>query len=161
MCDAARACEWSRRCLVEAKSVAFAVARCQRRLLWCVLWPQCCCSVASVLTHTTMDCGAPQGFGEACRLAKEEMERDEKWVSFLADRMVKGIQSQLDHVILNGDAEHRYAYHRASDHHPTLCRCLLTTLAPCSASYPGNVNLSFAYVEVSVVHRSALSRVRT
>lgn len=58
--------------------------------------------------------------GEACRIAKAEMERDEKWVSFLAERLTTGITSQLEHVILNGDPEQRY---------------------------PGNVNLSFAYVE--------------
>ncbi|GBG27051.1 Cysteine desulfurase, mitochondrial [Hondaea fermentalgiana] len=60
------------------------------------------------------------GLGAAARVAMEEMENDERWVRFLSDRLYDGITSQLDQVILNGDREHRY---------------------------PGNLNLSFAYVE--------------
>lgn len=62
-----------------------------------------------------------QGLGAAARIAGEEMEADEEWISMLSQRLVHGITSQLDQVVLNGDAEQRY---------------------------PGNVNLSFAYVEV-------------
>lgn len=60
------------------------------------------------------------GIGEACRVAKEELENDHAWVSYLAKRLQDGIQSECEHVTLNGDAD---------------------------ARYPGNVNLSFAYVE--------------
>ena len=60
------------------------------------------------------------GFGKACEIAKEDMANDHEHVSRLGTRLYKGITSQVDEVILNGDEEHRY---------------------------PGNLNLSFAYVE--------------
>lgn len=60
------------------------------------------------------------GLGAACQIAEEEMERDSKHIKNLADRLLKGINSKLDAVQLNGDNNHRYW---------------------------GNVNLSFAYVE--------------
>jgi cysteine desulfurase len=53
-------------------------------------------------------------------VAKEEMAADSAHIKKLADRLVHGINSQLDAVTLNGDDQHRYW---------------------------GNVNLSFAYVE--------------
>ncbi|KAI4139316.1 MAG: hypothetical protein L6R39_006355 [Caloplaca ligustica] len=59
------------------------------------------------------------GFGEACRIAKEEMEYDSKRIRYLSDRLLKGLLS-LEHTSQNGDPEHRY---------------------------PGCVNVSFAYVE--------------
>ncbi|KAI9490163.1 cysteine desulfurase [Zychaea mexicana] len=60
------------------------------------------------------------GLGEACRISKEEMEYDHARISSLADRLITGIQSNVDAVTRNGDPEQ---------------------------SYPGCVNLSFAYVE--------------
>ncbi|RKP33279.1 NFS1 nitrogen fixation 1 isoform a precursor, partial [Dimargaris cristalligena] len=45
---------------------------------------------------------------------------DHKRISYLSKRLIDGITSQLDHVVRNGDAVH---------------------------TYPGCVNLSFAYVE--------------
>ncbi|KAB2617659.1 cysteine desulfurase 1 [Pyrus ussuriensis x Pyrus communis] len=60
------------------------------------------------------------GFGAACEIAKKEMEYDEKRVRALQDRMLKGIRKNLDMVVVNGSEERRY---------------------------PGNLNLSFAYVE--------------
>jgi cysteine desulfurase len=48
------------------------------------------------------------------------MKYDNEWVQFLSDRLYNGITSQLSDVILNGDKDKRY---------------------------PGNLNLSFAYVE--------------
>jgi hypothetical protein len=48
------------------------------------------------------------------------MVRDRAHVDKLSQRLLEGIRSKLDGVILNGSEEHRY---------------------------PGNVNLSFAYVE--------------
>ncbi|KAK2739976.1 cysteine desulfurase [Myotisia sp. PD_48] len=59
------------------------------------------------------------GFGEACRIAKEEMAYDAKRVSYLSKRLLDGLLS-LEHTTLNGDAERHY---------------------------PGCVNVSFAYVE--------------
>ncbi|XP_068336770.1 cysteine desulfurase, mitochondrial-like [Pyrus communis] len=60
------------------------------------------------------------GFGSACEIAKKEMDYDEKRVRALQDRMLKGIRKNLDMVVVNGSEERRY---------------------------PGNLNLSFAYVE--------------
>jgi len=60
------------------------------------------------------------GLGAACRIAKEELANDHEWVSYLSKRLIDGIMSRCEAVTLNGDADSRY---------------------------PGNVNLSFAYVE--------------
>ncbi|PSR89033.1 cysteine desulfurase-like protein [Coniella lustricola] len=59
------------------------------------------------------------GFGEACRIAKEEMPYDTKRIKYLSDRLLKGLLS-LEHTSQNGDSK---------------------------AFYPGCVNVSFAYVE--------------
>ncbi|KAI0402560.1 cysteine desulfurase [Xylaria palmicola] len=59
------------------------------------------------------------GFGEACRLAKEEMPYDSKYIKSLSDRLLNGLLS-LEHTTQNGDPNH---------------------------FYPGCVNVSFAYVE--------------
>ncbi|KAI0317466.1 cysteine desulfurase NFS1 [Amylostereum chailletii] len=59
------------------------------------------------------------GMGEAARVAMMEMKRDHARIKGLSDRLIKGINAQVDHVIRNGDVE----------------------------GYPGCVNLSFAYVE--------------
>jgi cysteine desulfurase len=60
------------------------------------------------------------GLGEACRIAKEDMQKDLEHVKRLSDRFYQRINAALPDVHLNGDREHRY---------------------------PGNLNLSFAYVE--------------
>jgi cysteine desulfurase len=59
------------------------------------------------------------GFGEACRVAKEEMAYDHKRIKALSDRLLNGLLS-MDHTSQNGDPNH---------------------------FYPGCVNVSFAYVE--------------
>ncbi len=59
------------------------------------------------------------GLGEACRIAKREMAADHERVKGLANRLIKGITSEVDHIVRNGDPN----------------------------GYPGCVNLSFAYVE--------------
>ncbi|KAI5462613.1 pyridoxal phosphate-dependent transferase [Mariannaea sp. PMI_226] len=59
------------------------------------------------------------GFGEACRIAKEEMEYDSKRVKSLSDRLLNGLLA-MEHTTQNGDPK---------------------------AFYPGCVNVSFAYVE--------------
>lgn len=60
------------------------------------------------------------GLGAACEVALEELEYDHKRVTELSNRLVNGITDGLTHVIRNGDPDH---------------------------SYPGCVNLSFAFVE--------------
>jgi len=60
------------------------------------------------------------GLGEACAVAGREMAADHAHVERLNRRLVDGIRARLSHVELNGDEQ---------------------------ARYPGNVNLSFAYVE--------------
>lgn len=60
------------------------------------------------------------GLGAACDIAAREMPADSAWISYLSKRLYERITSKLSHVILNGDPQHRY---------------------------PGNLNLSFAYVE--------------
>lgn len=58
--------------------------------------------------------------GEACRLAKEEMQFDYEHVKKLNKMFMDGLQKNLTHIVLNGDPERRY---------------------------PGNINVSFACVE--------------
>ena len=60
------------------------------------------------------------GLGTACELAEQEMATDLAHVTALSRRLYDGITSAIPHVVLNG--------------HP-------------SARYPGNLNLSFSYVE--------------
>ncbi|KZT09802.1 uncharacterized protein LAESUDRAFT_722773 [Laetiporus sulphureus 93-53] len=57
--------------------------------------------------------------GEAERIAKQEMARDHAHVKELTERLIKGINAKVEHVVRNGDTN----------------------------GYPGCVNLSFAYVE--------------
>ncbi|XP_072024693.1 cysteine desulfurase-like [Amphiura filiformis] len=60
------------------------------------------------------------GLGAACDVAMQEMEYDSKRIATLADRLIKKITDRIPNVIRNGDPEE---------------------------TYPGCVNLSFAYVE--------------
>ncbi|XP_047117476.1 cysteine desulfurase, mitochondrial-like [Schistocerca piceifrons] len=60
------------------------------------------------------------GLGAACEVAMREMDYDHKWITMLSQRLLDKIFNNLTHVVRNGD--------------------------PVS-SYPGCVNLSFAYVE--------------
>ncbi|CAK1603073.1 unnamed protein product [Parnassius mnemosyne] len=60
------------------------------------------------------------GLGAACEIAEREMKYDHAWVEKLSQRFLDKIYSKLTHVIRNGDLEQ---------------------------SYPGCLNLSFAYVE--------------
>lgn len=59
------------------------------------------------------------GFGEACRIAREELEYDSKRIKALSDRLLQGLLA-MEHTSQNGDAK---------------------------SFYPGCVNVSFAYVE--------------
>lgn len=60
------------------------------------------------------------GLGKACEVASKEMERDSQWVSYLFNRLLRGIQEKIPHVVVNGDLHSRYY---------------------------GCLNISFAYVE--------------
>jgi cysteine desulfurase len=60
------------------------------------------------------------GLGEAARIAKEEMATDYQHITTLSNRLYNGIMSKAKDIFLNGDKEQRY---------------------------PGNLNLSFAYIE--------------
>ena len=60
------------------------------------------------------------GLGKAALIASQEMEANYKHVKKLFDRFVGTIQTSAEEIYLNGDREKRY---------------------------PGNVNLSFAYIE--------------
>ena len=60
------------------------------------------------------------GFGKACEIMHEEAEKERAHLKYLAERLHQGITRELDYIHLNG--------------HPT-------------QRHPGNVNLSFAYVE--------------
>lgn len=60
------------------------------------------------------------GLGEACALAAKEMESDSKHIKKLSERLLQGLQGKISHVVRNGDV---------------------------TRSYPGCINLSFAYVE--------------
>lgn len=60
------------------------------------------------------------GFGEACRIANDEMEQNYAHIKRLSDRLINGITTQLTHCIRNGDSV---------------------------KTFPGCVNISFGYVE--------------
>lgn len=60
------------------------------------------------------------GIGEACAIAEREISYDHKWMEFLSKRLMDKIYSELEQVIRNGDDKE---------------------------TYPGCINLSFAYVE--------------
>jgi cysteine desulfurase len=60
------------------------------------------------------------GFGQAAKLAQNEMDKDYKHVEQLADKFITQITQAIPEVYINGDRNNRY---------------------------PGNINISFAYVE--------------
>ncbi|KAK3866289.1 hypothetical protein Pcinc_028169 [Petrolisthes cinctipes] len=60
------------------------------------------------------------GLGAACEIAQREMTYDHARITKLSNRLVDSIMSRASHIIHNGDPDH---------------------------SYPGCINLSFAYVE--------------
>jgi cysteine desulfurase len=72
------------------------------------------------LRSGTANVPAIVGFGVACELCRQEMEREATRLTNLRERLRRGIQEELNGVTLNG--------------HPT-------------ERLPGNVNLSFAFVK--------------
>ncbi|MGF7185375.1 cysteine desulfurase [Desulfitispora alkaliphila] len=49
------------------------------------------------------------GFGKASELAKESMESENKRLTYLRDKLMKGIEERIDHIKLNGCRENRIA----------------------------------------------------
>ncbi len=68
----------------------------------------------------TLNVAGVVGFGKAAEICKESMADEAQRIAGLRQRLHDGIFSQLDHVYLNGHPVHRH---------------------------PGNLNVSFAYVE--------------
>ena len=60
------------------------------------------------------------GLGKAAEIAMLEMDKDYQHIKYLSDKFYNSIKAKIPNVFLNGDEERRY---------------------------PGNLNLSFAYVE--------------
>lgn len=60
------------------------------------------------------------GLGAACEISSEEMDEDLEHVTRLSNRLIEKVQTKIPHVFRNGDPKY---------------------------SYPGCVNLSFAYIE--------------
>ncbi|GAX23130.1 cysteine desulfurase [Fistulifera solaris] len=48
------------------------------------------------------------GFGHACALAQQEMEFDTQWITYLSNKLQKGIETTIPAVVRNGDPEHNY-----------------------------------------------------
>jgi len=68
----------------------------------------------------TLNVSGIVGFGKACELAQNEMVSEGQRLTALRERLLTGLQKNLDLLIINGSLEHRV---------------------------PGNLNVSFAYVE--------------
>lgn len=60
------------------------------------------------------------GLGEACRVARLEMDNDRKHIEAMSARFLKAMREDVTHIVLNGDEQMRYH---------------------------GNLNISFACVE--------------
>lgn len=60
------------------------------------------------------------GLGEACAIAAQDMNKDNKYLQSLRDMFMGGLEKELDEIYVNGDLD---------------------------ARIPGNINVSFAYVE--------------
>ncbi len=68
----------------------------------------------------TLNVASIVGFGKAAELAKAEMAEEGKRLTKLRERLLEGLKKKLDMLVVNGNMEHRL---------------------------PGNLNVSFAYVE--------------
>ena len=68
----------------------------------------------------TLNVAAIVGFGKAAELARTEMPAEAARLEALRNRLLKGLEAKLDMLVINGSMEHRL---------------------------PGNLNVSFAYVE--------------
>jgi cysteine desulfurase len=68
----------------------------------------------------TLNVASIVGFGKAAELARTEMAEESKRLEKLRNRLLDGLKKKLDMLVINGNMEHRL---------------------------PGNLNVSFAYVE--------------
>jgi cysteine desulfurase len=68
----------------------------------------------------TLNVASIVGFGKACELARTEMAPESKRIEGLRNRLLAGLKTKLDMIVVNGNMEHHL---------------------------PGNLNVSFAYVE--------------
>jgi cysteine desulfurase len=118
-CGGGRACALTLLSTAAARSAACAAARCPRRW-WCALREGAGCARVRTDALMRLRCCSQVGLGAACEVARTEMARDEAHVRHLSERLLAGLRARLPHIILNGDAP---------------------------ARYPGNLNISFAYVE--------------
>ena len=50
------------------------------------------------------------GLGEACKIAKNEMQMDYEHVSKLSKLLVDGMLSKVSHIIRNGSEDPKYQY---------------------------------------------------
>lgn len=73
-----------------------------------------------ILRSGTVPAPLAVGIGAACAIAQEEMSYDHKHVTKLSQLLISGITDKLTHIVRNGHPDH---------------------------TYPGCVNLSFAFVE--------------
>lgn len=48
------------------------------------------------------------GFGKACELAEKEMSYDDEWISYLSNKLQKGIEANIPMVVRNGDPVQNY-----------------------------------------------------
>jgi cysteine desulfurase len=48
------------------------------------------------------------GFGAACALAQQEMDYDHEWITYLSEKLQKGIETRIPEVVRNGDPAHNY-----------------------------------------------------
>ena len=48
------------------------------------------------------------GFGAACALAEKEMDYDHEWITYLSEKLQKGIEEHIPDVVRNGDPAHNY-----------------------------------------------------
>lgn len=44
----------------------------------------------------------------ACAIAKQEIDRDAKWIRFLYDRLYNGLHQRIPNIVVNGDLQRRY-----------------------------------------------------
>lgn len=50
------------------------------------------------------------GLGEAASICARDMQHDTTHIQRLASRLMEGVNERISHVVLNGDAVHRYGY---------------------------------------------------
>lgn len=88
------------------------------------------------LRSGTLPTALAVGLGAAAKVCAEEMENDRKHINKLAHRLYTKLTSELEHVVLNGP-QVNFSVSSVSS----------SAIETNGDRYPGNINLSFAYVE--------------